>query len=111
MITSEKVLRKMNEIQHHGGVSIGHWHQLRKWLLEDEQIKEDFLDAVKNDSDMTAQQKDFWFSQALIDAINRYRDAHSACEASGEKTAELNDAYANLLVVCDNVKRAGASSI
>ena len=39
-ITSEKVLRKMNEIQHKGGPSIGHWHQLRRWLLEDEQVRE-----------------------------------------------------------------------
>lgn len=39
-ITSEKVLRKMNEIQGKGGPSIGHWHILRRWLLEDEQVEE-----------------------------------------------------------------------
>lgn len=40
-ITSAKVLRKMSEIQSKGGPTIGHWHQLRHWLLMDEQIRED----------------------------------------------------------------------
>lgn len=50
MITSEKVLRKMNEIQHKGGESIGHWHELRQWLLEDEQTQVlpfDFDEEIK----------------------------------------------------------------
>jgi hypothetical protein len=41
----------------------------------------------------------------LVGAIDRYRLAHSAFEASGEKTAELNDAYASLLSICDDAKR------
>jgi hypothetical protein len=47
----------------------------------------------------------------LIEAIDRYRVAHSAFEASGERTAELNDAYVNLLLSCDLAKALGASSI
>lgn len=62
-ITSENVLRKMNEIQHKGGPSIGHWHQLRRWLKEDGQVQESFQDAVRNDPDMTAEQKAYWLSQ------------------------------------------------
>lgn len=62
-ITSEKVLRKMNEIQSKGGVSIGHWHILRRWLLEDEQVQENFFDAVENDPDMTPEQKEYWLAQ------------------------------------------------
>ena len=44
-------------------------------------------------------------AKELVGAIDRYRLAHSASEASGEKTAELNDAYANLLSVCDNARK------
>lgn len=40
-ITSAQVLRKMNEIQAKGGPTIGHWHQLRLWLKQDEQVRED----------------------------------------------------------------------
>jgi hypothetical protein len=47
-------------------------------------------------------------SRDLVAAIDRYRLAHSTSEATGEKTAELNDAYANLLVVCDDARRLGA---
>lgn len=63
-ITSEKVLRKMNEIQSKGGPSIGHWHILRRWLLEDEQVQETFQEAVLNDPDMTPEQKEYWLSQS-----------------------------------------------
>lgn len=63
-ITSEKVLRKMNEIQSKGGEPIGHWHILRRWLLEDEQVQENFFDAVENDPDMTPEQKEYWLSQS-----------------------------------------------
>jgi hypothetical protein len=38
MITSAQVLRKMNELQHRGGELISTWHDLRRWLREDEQI-------------------------------------------------------------------------
>lgn len=62
-ITSEKVLRKMNEIQSKGGEPIGHWHILRRWLLEDEQVQENFFDAVENDPDMTPEQKEYWLAQ------------------------------------------------
>lgn len=71
-ITSEKVLRKMNEIQSKGGEPIGHWHQLRRWLLEDEQIQETFQEAVMNDPDMTEEQKEFWLSKCICPA-----DGHS----------------------------------
>ena len=37
----------------------------------------------------------------LIDAVNAYRVEHSACEASGHKSAELNDTYVRMLQVCD----------
>lgn len=67
-ITSEKVLRKMNEIQSKGGTSIGHWHSLRKWLLEADQVQETFQEAVINDADMTTEQKEFWLSKAPLSA-------------------------------------------
>ena len=39
--------------------------------------------------------------QELIDAVNAYRLEHSACEASGRKSAELNDTYVRMLQACD----------
>jgi hypothetical protein len=42
----------------------------------------------------------------LVNSIDRYRHAHSEREA-GKISSELNDAYANLLSVCDEVKRKG----
>ena len=59
-INSEQVLLKMNEIQNKGGVTIGHWHSLRQWLLEPEQAQETFQEAVINDKEMTAEQKVHW---------------------------------------------------
>jgi hypothetical protein len=47
-------------------------------------------------------------SRDLVVAIDRYRLAHSSSEATGEKTSELNDAYANLLKVCDDARRLPA---
>jgi len=41
----------------------------------------------------------------LVHAVDRYRLAHSTYEANGQKTSELNDAYANLLMVCDEATR------
>lgn len=40
----------------------------------------------------------------LIDAVDRYRVAHSLYESNGKKTTELGDSYTNMLVVCDLVK-------
>lgn len=42
--------------------------------------------------------------QDLIEAIDKYRVAHSAFEASGESTGELHDAYVQLLLSCDLAK-------
>lgn len=64
-INSEQVLRKMNEIQSNGGESIGHWHSLRQWLLEPEQLQENFIEAVMNDKEMTPEQKEYWLSSDL----------------------------------------------
>lgn len=50
MITSEKVLRKMTEIQDGQIVGPGHWYELRRWLLEDEQTRAlpfDFDEEIK----------------------------------------------------------------
>lgn len=81
-ITSEKVLRKMNEIQSKGGPSIGHWHILRRWLLEDEQVQENFFDAVENDPDMTPEQKEYWLAQ---------KPANTGLQADGAKApAEMH---------------------
>jgi hypothetical protein len=66
-INSEQVLRKMNEIQSKGGVPIAHWHSLRQWLLEPEQLQENFLEAVMNDKEMTPEQKEYWLSSDLQD--------------------------------------------
>lgn len=70
-INSEMVLRKMNEIQSSGGQAIGHWHSLRKWLLEPEQLQENFLDAVMNDNEMTHEQKEYWKSQSVPSKYGR----------------------------------------
>lgn len=37
-INSEQVLRKMSKIESAGGQPISHWHQLRRWLLDHEQV-------------------------------------------------------------------------
>jgi len=54
----------MNEIQSKGGQPIAHWHSLRQWLLEPEQIQESFQEAVTNDPDMTSEQKEYWLSKS-----------------------------------------------
>lgn len=64
-INSEQVLRKMNEIQSKGGEPIGHWHNLRRWLLEPEQVQESFQEAVMNDQTMTSEQKEYWLSRSI----------------------------------------------
>ena len=46
--------------------------------------------------------------QELIDAVNAYRLEHSACEASGRKSAELNDTYVRMLQACDAAATPGA---
>jgi hypothetical protein len=39
----------------------------------------------------------------LVKAVSRYRQAYSEYEANGQKTTELNDSYADMLVICDDI--------
>jgi hypothetical protein len=87
-ITSEAVLRKMNEIQSKGGEPIGHWHQLRHWLLEDEQVKETFQEAVANDAEMSAEQKEHWLDQGEYKLL--YDNAVRLLNAANHKLARIN---------------------
>ncbi len=41
----------------------------------------------------------------LVIAVNRYRLAHSLAE-SGQVSADLNDSYVNMLIICDKLENS-----